>query len=165
MSPILTGVGVTPAPGSRVGPDIDPLDIVTGQVQGRSEGAGLQTCVLEVLREVHLLLSHLLDLPDLHGLLLFELLLLHECLLGLLLLLELLGLSGRRLLLEYLRLLLLLSQLLLLEGELLLGLLLDELISEGTGLTSPDRIVIDYPTLSLLLPLSKQFSACQVKDY
>ena len=121
--------------------------------------------MLEVLGEINLLLSHLLYLPDLHGLLLFELLLLHECLLGLLLLLELLGLPHCRLLLEYLLLLLLLQQLLLLEGGLLLGLLLDELISEGAGLTSSDRIVIDYPTLSLLLPLSEEFSSWQVKEY
>ena len=157
---ILTCVGVAPTPGSRVGPDIDPLHVVTGQVQGGSEGPGLQTGVLEVLRVVNLLLSHLLHLPDLHGLLLLELLLLHEGLLGFLLLLELLGLPHCGLLLEYLLLLLLLDQLLLLEGGLLLCLLLDELVSKGAGLTSSDRIVINYPALGLLLPLGEEFSAC-----
>ena len=29
----LTCVGVTPAPGGSVGPDVDPLDVVAGQVQ------------------------------------------------------------------------------------------------------------------------------------
>ena len=157
---LLTCVGVAPPPGSGVGPDIDPLHVVTGQVQRGSEGPGLQTCVLEVLRVVDLLLSHLLHFPDLHGLLLLELLLLHEGLLGLLLLLELLGLPDCGLLLEYLLLLLLLDQPLLLEGGLLLGLLLDEVISEGAGLTSADRIVINDPTLGLLLPLGEEFSAC-----
>merc|ERR550532_1840170 len=152
-------VGVAPPPGSDVGPDIDPLHVVTGQVQRGSEGPGLQTCVLEVLRVVDLLLSHLLHFPDLHGLFLLELLLLHEGLLGLLLLLELLGLPDCGLLLEYLLLLLLLDQPLLLEGGLLLGLLLDEVISEGARLTSADRIVINDPTLGLLLPLGEEFSA------
>ena len=133
---------------------------MAGEVQGGREGPGLQAGVLEVLREINLLLSHLLHLPDLHGLLLLELLLLHEGLLGFLLLLELLGLPDGGLLLEDLLLLLLLNQLLLLEGELLLCLLLDEVISEGAGLTSPDRIVINYPTLGLLLPLGEEFSAC-----
>ena len=116
--------------------------------------------MLEVLWEVNLLLRHLLDPPDLHALLLLELLLLHEGLLGFLLLLELLGLPDGGLLLEYLLLLLLLDQLLLLEGGLLLCLLLDEVISEGAGLTSTNRIVVNYPALGLLLPLGKQFSAC-----
>ena len=116
--------------------------------------------MLEVLGEINLLLSHLLNLPDLHGLFLLQQLLLHKRLLGFLLLLELLGLPHCRLLLEYLLLLLLLQQLLLLEGGLLLSLLLDEVISEGAGLTSTNRIVVNYPALGLLLPLGKQFSAC-----
>lgn len=76
--------------------------------------------MLEVLWEVNLLLRHLLDPPDLHALLLLELLLLHEGLLGLALLLELVSLLGRHLLVLDLLPLLLLKHLLLLGGELLL---------------------------------------------
>ena len=52
----------------------------------------------------------------------------------------------------------------LLEGELLLGLLLDEVVSEGTGLTLSDRVVVNYPTLRLLLPLDEQFSSWDKKN-
>ena len=93
---------------------------MTSQVKGWSVRASLEAGVLEVLWEVNLLLRHLLDPPDLHALLLLELLLLHEGLLGLALLLELVSLLGRHLLVLDLLPLLLLKHLLLLGGELLL---------------------------------------------
>ena len=121
--------------------------------------------MLEVLGEVNLLLRHLLDPPDLHALLLLELLLLDEGLLGLTLLLELICLPRRHLLLLDLLLLLLLKHLLLLGGELLLGLLLDELVSHCSGVDSSNSGLIHDPTVSLLLPLSKEFSTLCIKDW
>ena len=114
--------------------------------------------MLEVLGETDLLLSHLLDPPHLHGLFLLELLLLHEGLLGLLLLLEKLSLSDSSLLVVNLLLLLLFKLLLLLECLLLLSLLLDELVGSSTGLGPSDGRVIHHPTVGLLLPLGEQLS-------
>ena len=120
--------------------------------------------MLEVLGEVDLLLRHLLDPPDLHALLLLELLLLHEGLLGLPLLLELVRLLGRHLLVLDLLLLLLLVHLLLLGGELLLGLLLDELVRHSSGVDAANSRLINNPTVRLLFPLIEEFSTC-LDDY
>ena len=120
--------------------------------------------MLEVLGEVDLLLRHLLDPPDLHALLLLELLLLHEGLLGLALLLELVRLLGRHLLVLDLLLLLLLEHLLLLGGELLLGLLLDELVRHSSGVDAANSRLINNPTVRLLFPLIEEFSTC-LDDY
>ena len=118
--------------------------------------------MLEVLGEVDLLLGHLLDPPDLHALLLLELLLLHEGLLGLALLLELVRLPGRQLLVLDLLLLLVLKQLLLLGGQLLLGLLLDELVRHGSGVDAANGRLINNPTVSLLLPLIEELPTCLI---
>ena len=131
---------------------------MTPQVEGGSVGASLEAGVLEVLGEVDLLLRHLLDPPDLHALLLLELLLLHEGLLGLTLLLKLVSLLGRHLLVLDLLPLLLLKHLLLLGGELLLGLLLDELVSHSSGVDAANSRLINNPTVRLLLPLVKELS-------
>lgn len=120
--------------------------------------------MLEVLGEVDLLLRHLLDPPDLHALLLLELLLLHEGLLGLPLLLELVRLLGRHLLVLDLLLLLLLEHLLLLGGELLLGLLLDEFVRHSSGVDAANSRLINNPTVRLLFPLIEEFSTC-LDDY
>ena len=115
--------------------------------------------MLEVLGEVDLLLRHLLDPPDLHALFLLELLL-HEGLLGLPLLLELVRLLGRHLLVLDLLLLLLLEHLLLLGGELLLGLLLDELVRHSSRVDAANSRLINNPTVRLLFPLIEEFSTC-----
>ena len=115
--------------------------------------------MLEVLGEVDLLLRHLLDPPDLHALFLLELLL-HEGLLGLPLLLELVRLLGRHLLVLDLLFLLLLEHLLLLGGELLLGLLLDELVRHSSRVDAANSRLINNPTVRLLFPLIEEFSTC-----
>ena len=135
---------------------------MTSKVEGWSVGASLEAGVLEVLGEVDLLLGHLLDPPDLHALLLLELLLLHEGLLGLALLLQLVRLLGRQLLVLDLLLLLLLKQLLLLGGQLLLGLLLNELVRHGSGVDAANCRLINNPTVSLLLPLIEELSTCLI---
>ena len=103
---LLTLVGA-PAPGSGVGPHVDALHVVAAEVQGRGVGAALQAGVLEVGREVYLLLlagRHLLlHAPHLHRLLLLELLLRHEGLLRLALLLQLLSLPAHIVALLYLK--------------------------------------------------------------